>query len=333
MVGIYRGMGGLMLVSSLLGAVDGKSSSHWRASLDACRQKPGLYQQGSCMRKSCVSEADINAQQRCLVNSSNILAKAAKQIGCQVADMELKPLLRAINRCERANRQLVRISSALDYSYGYAKSLACFMNENRWVDNEATKKWLVLVNIHHPDVPLNTTNAYVPGTRTLQWATPLSYAASRLNKANRGHDLLALPKDWSRGQLRSRVTFIFIPPKTKMSFYIGYASPQTDTTLLDPRSGGGVQMRLRFVPAGAIVMETALLQKSSKRSQSRDQHPIDLPNIARRAASTLKGLTTSERRQLTQALDNRSVYFGGTHFDIPEFMSHIFGQAGDQKSP
>ncbi len=122
-----------------------------------------------------------------------------------------------------------------------------------------TKDWVVLVNIHS-NMPLNLTNRYQPKMRTLSWVTPFWFAKNHFSRLGYAHDKLALPKDWSKSQYRKQISFILVPPQTELSFKYGFAKEQKG--YLDERLGTGLQMRLKYLPKGSVVLTGPLLQES-----------------------------------------------------------------------
>ena len=182
------------------------------------------------------------------------------------------------------------LKEPIDYSFNFDHDKINF--EDGFQQTKVTvKNWLVLVNFHD-DKPLNTSTTYVPRKRTLSWAVPYAIA-SQIYQLERVHSGLALPMDWSTKQKvktnsrrsltgpnkpiagstrpRSKVTFIFIPP-SQLEFIGGYATGKIadkhGNPYRDPRYGGGVQLRLKGLPAGTVAVTLSLYNHNNGKSNN-----------------------------------------------------------------
>ena len=165
------------------------------------------------------------------------------------------------------------INNVIDYS-GYQKpknyfnSYICdvlkFEKGAKNIRGTTKKPYTVLVQFNEGN-QLNLRSSYVPKTRTLTWGVPLEIALNQAQStAAHAHNQSALLTNWSGGNLREFITFIIFPQGTALEFLIGPAAPQEDSTEFRP--GQGTQIRLKFIPAGTIVLtqDLAKYQKGNK---------------------------------------------------------------------
>jgi|GEM_PF-1811423 len=145
----------------------------------------------------------------------------------------------------------------INYAYGFEADKANFVPGEFKQTQGITKDWFVLVNVH-TDMPLNVTNVFDRDKRTLKWGSPFENARVNFFKIGDPHQQSALVRDWTQGKHRRNVSFVFIPPNTQVEYIIGYASPQEGAEFRD-QAGGGMQMRLKSLPAGTIVLDSKLV--------------------------------------------------------------------------
>lgn len=153
----------------------------------------------------------------------------------------------------------------INYDYGYNEDDINFLEgislpiKNR---NVTTKKWTTLINIHGDDKNLwlgkNISGPFNPKkNRSLSWATSYEIGAHFFKHQESIHDSLALPLTWSSGKHRNYITFIVLPPHSNIEFKIGLAKEQIQD---DKRQGGTVQMRLKYLPKGTILLTSPILE-------------------------------------------------------------------------
>lgn len=191
-----------------------------------------------------------------------------------------------------------------------------------------TRAWLILTNFHGT-AELNITNNYVRGTRTLSWANPYEYVRYLFATLSDAHNYSALLSDWGarsniegnkrideenkkideenkhigknllikkdklteHADYRDQVTFMLIPPQKELTFLIGFAAPQEQR---DERAGGGVQLRLKNLPAGVITIQTPLqLKQSHTMDVSKGGKGYDLDQIYETAMQALENYLDS----------------------------------------
>jgi hypothetical protein len=182
----------------------------------------------------------------------------------------------SFSKAETREPQISVLNENIDYTYSFEADRSKFKGFPFLAETQTTK-WTVLVNFHG-NMLLNTSNVFDPKKRTLSWAAPYSIA-SQVYQIGKVHSGLALPVDWSRGKLRKNITLIFIPPNSNISFLIGYAKEQIGADFLDPRSGGGVQMRLKSLPTGTITITLPLFGATSPKSIDGNARKIYLEPI------------------------------------------------------
>ncbi|MCB9492861.1 MAG: hypothetical protein H6679_01150 [Epsilonproteobacteria bacterium] len=159
-----------------------------------------------------------------------------------------------------------------------------------------TDKYLVLVNMHG-DAELNTENKFAPGKRTLNWQVPLEYASLGLKTLGDTHNNQALLPEWGVSQvqakqstqrqvIRNQATFTIVPPGTKLEYVIGTASEQEG---LDKRLGGGVQMRMKEIPKGALAITVDIkLEEGTRGDVSREDKKIKFDETYAEAMKALQ---------------------------------------------
>ena len=172
----------------------------------------------------------------------------------------------------------VVLNKNLDNSFGYSRDDVNFASlkegsfeahdpkeEGEYPSfRETLKEPLVLVNVHDGKLELylgpQESGVFIPGKhRSLSWAVPYENAR-HLHTQEDVHHASALPLDWSAGKHRSKVTFMVVPEGATIEYKIGSAAPQEGSR--DPfRSGGGVQMRLKGVPKGTMLLTKNLIDK------------------------------------------------------------------------
>ena len=186
-----------------------------------------------------------------------------------------KKLLRKI-KPPAYSLSLDRLVKPIDYAWGYDQDDANFEQGLPIIEvDRSSEKWMVLVNFHGP-APLNISSVFDPSKRTLSWTVPLGYASYEFAHVGRIHDQLALLRAWTGGKYRKYASFIFIPPGNRTRFKIGVAAPQEN---IEKRWGGGVQMRMRSLPEGAIIVSLPLLEED----KSGHSKKIDLYARAKKA--------------------------------------------------
>ena len=164
--------------------------------------------------------------------------------------------------------EIKTLEQKIDYSYGYEEDKTNFVEG--LIDEEGeTKDFLVLVNMH-TDMPLNTTNEYNPKKRTLKWGLPYENAYYNLFRTQDAHKNSALLREWTSGGFREKVSFVIIPPEKKIAFAIGYAKEQSGQKY-GKEEGYGMQMRLKNLPEGTIVITTNLVIKDQKNKPKRSK--------------------------------------------------------------
>lgn len=143
-----------------------------------------------------------------------------------------------------------------------------------------SKRWVVLVNMHS-NVPVIFGGAFPKGpSRSYAWAVPYGIAVKQFSDLGSVHSLSALPLDWSGGGYRQLVSFLLVPPGTPMEFKIGYAKEQVEkdfekVKIEYDRSGFGVQMRLKYIPKGTIIITGRLVSKQQIK-RAKEQKRIDI---------------------------------------------------------
>lgn len=144
-----------------------------------------------------------------------------------------------------------------------------------------TANWTVLVNMH-ANVPLIWGGKIPKGeNRSYGWAVPYHIAVNAFKETGDVHTKSALPLAWSRGKYRNMVSFLLIPPLSRLTFKIGYAKPQADSTYAFDRLGWGVQMRLKEIPAGTIIITEPLVLEQQL-GREKEFKAINLPeNLAK----------------------------------------------------
>lgn len=174
-------------------------------------------------------------------------------------------------------QRIIKIPQAISYSRNFDADDVNFMPGLHYVMGKTKREATVLVNIHDGS-PLNISSTYKKGTRTLSWATPYEAALSQaMSSVSHAHNQSALLTSWTGHKERTFVSFIIIPKDTEMEFKIGYAAPQTATRSYkdsnykdnpESRPGGGMQMRLNSLPAGAIVLTESLVTSSKTQGKA-----------------------------------------------------------------
>ncbi|MBM3468691.1 MAG: hypothetical protein FJX71_04595 [Alphaproteobacteria bacterium] len=161
------------------------------------------------------------------------------------------------------DQRIIKIPEYISYAYNFEADDRNFVEGLHHIKGKTKRDATVLVNIHSGS-PLNISSTYKPGMRTLSWATPYEAALRQAMSAlSHAHDQSALLTSWTGNKLRTFVSFVIIPKGIDMEFKIGYASPQAsrrdDKSVTESRPGGGMQMRLKYLPAGTIVLTEPLI--------------------------------------------------------------------------
>lgn len=206
-----------------------------------------------------------------------------------------------------------QINERLNYDGMYYKSDSKnFMEDSHISVTGQSNQCIVLVNFH-TNMNLNTTNTYIKDMRTVAWATPV-FVAQYFFKLGNAHDNLALPKTWSNNQLRNMITFIFIPPSTELSFKIGYATPQHD--LFDPRSGGSIQLRLKYIPLNAILVTVPIQYHKHTKLANKEKKQINFDLTYRNALQAFQKKTALSDQDITRIYENN--YFYQEDSEVPQ---------------
>jgi len=175
-------------------------------------------------------------------------------------------------QAETRNNPFQIIEKEIDYSYAYDKERAKFEPGLKNVIGKTSRTYTVLVNFHEGNT-LNLTSLYDPNKRTLIWGVPYQIALNQaMSMAEHAHDQSALLTSWSSGNLRGFISFVIIPQDTEMQFLIGAASPQNDA--LEYRPGQGMQIRLKYLPKGTIVLTQDLAKVQKGEKETLDLHGI-----------------------------------------------------------
>jgi hypothetical protein len=198
----------------------------------------------------------------------------------------------------RANINLVP-AGGLNYNYGYETDVngrgpqgKKFNEDNPRTVVGTTRDWFVLINVHD-DRPINLTNVFSPDKNQLPWGTPYENALFNMKATTKGgiHDLSALLSGWTNtapGQLRGRVSFILVPPGSPMEFAIGTASPQEGKEF---RPGQGMQMRLKGLPAGVIILDQEINAKPTRKGGSEEKASFGLQPMLEKAITDYNKVT------------------------------------------
>lgn len=162
------------------------------------------------------------------------------------------------------NQRILEIKDSIPYTYNFDADDKNFESGTVHFFKGKTKRdYTVLVNVHDGS-PLNISAEYKKGFRTLSWGTPFEAALRQaMSAVHHAHDQSALLTSWTGKKFRTYVSFVIIPKDTLMEFKIGYASPQISNNpnmLAESRPGGGMQMRLKYLPARSIILTEALIE-------------------------------------------------------------------------
>jgi hypothetical protein len=217
------------------------------------------------------------------------------------------------------------IHNQIDYGYGYDTDEKNFAAASIIpVKDRKAQDWLVMVNAHGP-ASLNLESRYVPGTRTLSWAIPLKKAINSLTDLSSPHDRLALLKGWSGNKYRKYITFIFVPPRTPMSFKIGLAEEQEGGG--EHRVGQGVQMRLRYLPAGSIAVTVPMFGEKRKSIRlSKGEKKINIFNRFKVAAQMARlNLKELQHNYPEKQADGYRSFSEANREWIKGFLQEFFG--------
>ncbi len=202
--------------------------------------------------------------------------------------------LQRFNRSERLKvfkPGPVILNTPLDTSRDYPTDDNCFVQDTDPLTGAlmpitpnvmTTQNWVVLVNTHTSDLLYESGTFDRKRHRSLNWAAPYDFSTKYLKNQENIHESLALPLDWSRGDLRSYVTFIVLQPRTQLEFKIGYVKPAVSGA--DSRMGHGVQVRLKGLPAGTILLTMPLFGENKKDlAKSKGHRNINLISLFKQA--------------------------------------------------
>jgi hypothetical protein len=170
----------------------------------------------------------------------------------------------------------------LDYSWGWNDADTSFTDDSPETFTGAAQDWVVLVNTH-TTAPLFYGEA-ISGQwnktfRSLMWAAPYQVAAPCMKSIENVHQSLALPLTWSDEKHRGFVTFILIPPDSIITYKIGNAKEQKDIKTGEERWGGGIQMRLKGLPAGTILLTEPLFNENKPQAEGKGRKKIDFQGL------------------------------------------------------
>ncbi len=185
---------------------------------------------------------------------------------------------------------------------------------------DKTVAWTVLVNMH-ANVPL-VWGGNVPrgDSRSLSWTVPYLIAVDQFKTVGDVHTKSALPLSWGQGKYRNMVSFLFIPPNSKLEFKIGYAKEQTDSVYLYDRTGYGVQMRLKSIPAGTIVVTNPLVNSEQKK-RSKEYKKLDLQQNLQHALDVFN--QSNERKDLKLSELSLGELTQKSYTDIDSFLNTL----------
>lgn len=205
------------------------------------------------------------------------------------------------------NKSHVRVlDNELIYSHGFDKDATKFLSGDIIKVTATSKSWTTITNFHGT-AELNTENTFTPGARTLSWANPFEYTRYLFTNLSDAHNYSALLLDWGirpnikaseRHYYRDHATFMIIPPKKEITFLIGFAAPQVER---DNRTGGGVQIRLKNLPAQTITVQAKLqLEQSTSMDGSKAVKIFDFEKVYNTAMQDLEDyLDSPESNGLT----------------------------------
>lgn len=212
------------------------------------------------------------------------------------------------------------IKEQISYSYNYDADDKNFLPGLLSEKGKTIRDYTVFINIHNGSL-LNLSSKYVRGTRTLSWATPYEAALRQAMSAiKHPHEQSALLTAWTNKQLRTYISFVIIPKGTEMEFKIGYASPQRSSEegyAQEFREGGGMQLRLKYLPAGTIVLTESL----SEGDIIHEKSTFNLYNIFNQALNNFNNANLGI--QLPHSIKDGDMAFTGAEDYVSENFEKI----------
>lgn len=233
----------------------------------------------------------------------SILISSAISVGVVNAVASKKPIKGAQTSQSSTNineDKVLVMENQVDLTRNYDADDANFMPGLIAFKGTTKRKYSVFVNIHGGGEL--QTGAWIPGKtkRSLTWLVPYEQALIQaMSHTQHAHQQSALLTSWSGHTVRNFVSFVIIPQDTLMEFKIGYASPQASKKAKEVRPGGGMQIRLKYVPKGTIVLTEQLTagdqsKTYEKGTGKKGKQTFNLPNLLKSAIENYNSTSTNK---------------------------------------
>ena len=228
----------------------------------------------------------------------------------------LKPQGSTLNSLDNNGKdfeKVIEIKEEISHARSFKEDDKNFMKGLLFVKGKTIRPYTVFINIHDGSFAQTTPVWTSKVKRTFQWEVPYEQALRQAMSAlHHSHEQSALLISWTGRKTRQYISFVIIPKNTQMEFKIGYAAPQSGvaqtysnlSTETEFRPGGGMQIRLKYLPKGTIIL-------TEKFSENKETYSIS--HIFEQAIMDYNKMTSNPEKNLPQDIIDDDLVFINEH--------------------